>query len=97
MHKEWVLNRTTILEQTGHIEIQLVQHLVEDDESRTVLPTSHRLALEPGADIDAIQDPLIQPVIPRIKEVAAQKWTPEVVDKHRAKVAEQEERFRRKK
>lgn len=77
MHKVTVIDTLQLLE-FGHIHVRRVHYLVEDDGTRTKLEY-HRVAYEPGANLDA-EESIVQ-------NVARVAWTPEVVAAHQARLA----------
>lgn len=75
MKKVTVIDKIEILER-GHIQVRRATYLVEDDGTRTMLGSWHRVAYAPGQHIDTEDE--------AVKRYAAFAWTPEVVAAHRA-------------
>lgn len=85
MHKDTVISKIEVLE-NGCIQVQRAVYLVEEDGTRSLLKY-HRVSYQPGDGIEG-EDAAVQ-------SHATVAWTPEVVQRHRERVRQDEARRNR--
>lgn len=70
----------------GHLTVRVDSVIYDGKQERSRQPW--RVAVPPGADLDAIADPRFVAVKARVKEIAKGAWTTDVLTAYRALKAE---------